>query len=97
MVNHAEEVSTINTTRKRRTARKPPPCDLIDTLLVDEKKPENLIGKECPLKQLTVRELNNTTGSWQTAVPSTEGMGRAERCSVCLVRSCIGRTLDPAW
>jgi len=35
------------------TARKPLPVDLIDALLADYKKPEDLIGEEGLLKQLT--------------------------------------------
>ena len=35
------------------TVRKPLPVDLIDALLADYKKPEDLIGEEGLLKQLT--------------------------------------------
>lgn len=34
-------------------ARKPLPVDLIDALLADYKRPEDLIGEECLFKQLT--------------------------------------------
>ena len=45
------------------TARKPLPVDLIDALLADYKKPEDLIGEEGLLKQLTKALVERVRGT----------------------------------